>query len=125
MGKYLTFLLLLITNFISAQDYKLYAGLELGFIKNWSTKPVDEVGVFINSQDYTYTLKELFQKIYVGYESKESKYGVRIDFFRATYSDLICAKGNISFDPNARDCSGTDWNAYQINTNIYRKIFTI
>ncbi len=105
---------------IFGQDAKLSGGIEMGLIKNWSTKPIDEVGIFINSQDYSYQTRENFQKIFVAYEKQ---LGVRVDFTKAIYSDLICAQGNVVFDAKIKDCSGTDWNAYQVNTNVYRKFY--
>jgi hypothetical protein len=120
MKKYLFLALLAISNLLLAQDSKISAGIEMGLIKNWSTMPIDEVGLFINSQDYTYTVHELFRSAYISYEKQ---YGLRLDFFKATYSDLICAKGNTEFGPNVRDCGGSDWNAYQINLNVYKKIY--
>jgi hypothetical protein len=105
---------------LRSQEAKLSLGIDMGLINNWSTMPIDEVGVFINTQDYQYNTKENFQKAFIAYESK---YGARIDFTKAVYSDLICAQGNISLDANVKDCSGTDWNAYQINANLFRKIY--
>jgi hypothetical protein len=116
----LCFFIFLSKNLLNAQEAKLSVGIEMGLIKNWSTIPIDEVGVFINTQDYQYNTRENFQNVYITYEKT---YGARMDFFRGTYSDLICAQGNISLDANVKDCSGTDWNAYQVNFNVFRKLY--
>ncbi len=124
--KYLEFIILI---FIfscmtsKAQPKYLSGGIELGMIQNWTKVTKDETGIFINNQNLGFNITESYQRVFLKYNT--TQFNIKVDYTRAIYSNFICTKNNLAIGLTGKSCSGSNWDANQINVQIGKefKIF--